>query len=900
MMVMVPTSAPPPASPPPAERADAGETMLPPEEGAVVLPTDETWDTAPPPDRNTWSEEPGGSARTPASSSIGQEQPGRYVPVEANELGRGGLGRVLVAFDAHLGRQIALKELLASGTARGRFLREARVTAQLEHPNIVPVYELGRRPDGTLYYTMKRVRGRTLADALAKCDSAADRLLYLGQFAATCQAIAYAHSRGVVHRDIKPHNIMVGEFGEAVLLDWGLAKVRGQQDLRGEDLERGIQALREADTHQTLQGSTLGTPAYMSPEQARGNIDEVDERSDIWSLGAVLFEILTGVPPYVGRTPMETLAKVIHEPSPRAVGAPEDLACVCEKALTRDRNRRYASARDLADDVVAWQAGRRVTAHAYRPWELAAKYVARHRTVVLASVIAVSAVAAVGGLAIARLVHERDDAARAARDGKALLEQAWVTAARDALDEGASREALRLATAALKGGEDPVARGLVIAANSALAAEQAWTTELGSPCAAVAVRADGRAVLAVGPADGWIRREDPYRLSRLAMIGRPAPTAAWAGDVALTGDVAGAITAWADEGMRSRVETGSGGVRAFAASEDGNVLAVVTWNDTIELRDGRSGRLIRAMPAADATSLVLSPDARRLALVADGRVTVSASGRVLGSEEGLRAAFSPDARMLAVAGRDGSLTLRGESPRRVQVSARGEPVALAWKAAWVAGAWTDGSVHVWQADALERHLRLDHAPGTIAALDIAERRLVVATTSGALTAWDLPEPASPGPALPVPVEPAGILQAPDGMLSRVVEGKVVARAEGGGAPFTTLALSADGSLLAGGEWGGAVRTWRTADLAEGKRLVGHEGAPRALAFSPDSRLLASAGTDGTVRLWDVSSGALRAVVPAATGVIDRLEFGPEGRLRAGSGDGVVGGWGVAEVSAPVR
>jgi hypothetical protein len=218
------------------------------------------------------------------SFTVSFEHPGRYDLLVKNklygeerrqvttnavtaELGKGGMGRVLVAFDHHLGRDVAIKELLPdraiSGTSKksrrspgspmaksgklvARFLREARVTGQLEHPSIVPVYELGKRTDGSFYYAMKLVRGRTLRQAVRECKSLAARLMLLSHVADLCHAVAYAHSRGVINRDIKPENIMVGEFGETVVLDWGLAKVIGQEDVRGKEIVRDIQLVDDA------------------------------------------------------------------------------------------------------------------------------------------------------------------------------------------------------------------------------------------------------------------------------------------------------------------------------------------------------------------------------------------------------------------------------------------------------------------------------------------------------------------------------------------------------------------------------------------------------------------------------------------------------------------------------
>ena len=169
-----------------------------------------------------------------------------------------------------------------------RFLLEARVTARLEHPSIIPVYELGRRPDGTLYYTMKRVRGRTLGQALDSCGDLTERLALLGHFVDLCQGVAYAHDKGVIHRDLKPQNVMLGEFGETVLLDWGLARELGGPDHGRTEPSPGLSAVGLSGGGRTMDGSVLGTLQYMSPEQARGEVEYMDARSDIWSLGAVL------------------------------------------------------------------------------------------------------------------------------------------------------------------------------------------------------------------------------------------------------------------------------------------------------------------------------------------------------------------------------------------------------------------------------------------------------------------------------------------------------------------------------------------------------------------------------------------------------------------------------------
>lgn len=231
------------------------------------------------------------------------------------ELGRGGVGRVLKASDVDLGRELALKVLLeehiANPAMTRRFVEEAQVAGQLQHPGIVPVHQLGKLDDGRLYFSMKLVRGKTLAELLAVRDGVEiDRQHFLGIYLKVCQTMAYAHARRVVHRDLKPGNIMVGSFGEVQVVDWGLAKVLpplGVADIEEDsDLEPEVETLRSLQSAAaSMAGTVMGTPSYMAPEQARGDVHRIDERTDVFGLGAILCEILTGRPPYEGQTSVE-------------------------------------------------------------------------------------------------------------------------------------------------------------------------------------------------------------------------------------------------------------------------------------------------------------------------------------------------------------------------------------------------------------------------------------------------------------------------------------------------------------------------------------------------------------------------------------------------------------------
>jgi serine/threonine-protein kinase len=281
----------------------------------------------------------------------------------------GGIGRIWLARDKQLDRDVAIKELLPENagdvTTVARFMREARLTGQLEHPSIVPVYELASREDA-YFYAMKFVHGRTLTAAarsyhVKRKEGQPDPLEFaalLTAFAAVCNAVAYAHSRGVLHRDLKGDNVILGDFGEVIVLDWGLAKVMGQTD-DSETEQAQLPSENAQDAGLTLQGEIVGTPAYMAPEQAEGRLNEIDRRTDVFGLGAIFYEILTGVPPFVGSNSLEVLKRAIrgdpalpHDLWPEV---PAGLQDICLKAMAKRPQERYSSAIDLAQDVLRWQ-----------------------------------------------------------------------------------------------------------------------------------------------------------------------------------------------------------------------------------------------------------------------------------------------------------------------------------------------------------------------------------------------------------------------------------------------------------------------------------------------------------------------------------------------------------------
>ena len=283
----------------------------------------------------------------------------------------GGIGRVWLARDREFGRDVALKELRPERAAepahRARFLQEARITGQLEHPGIVPVYELAQHPDNQQpFYTMRFVRGRTLTEVAREYHlnrtggdaSTLELLSLVNAFVTICNTVAYAHSRGVIHRDLKGQNVVLGDFGEVVVLDWGLAKL---VDRLGDEADFASVILddEESGSGLTIQGQTVGTPAYMAPEQASGRLDQIDRHTDIYGLGAMMYEILTGQPPFAGSDMHEVLRKVREEqplpPQDLWAEVPLALQEICLKALAKNPADRFRSASDLGRAVQGWQ-----------------------------------------------------------------------------------------------------------------------------------------------------------------------------------------------------------------------------------------------------------------------------------------------------------------------------------------------------------------------------------------------------------------------------------------------------------------------------------------------------------------------------------------------------------------
>ena len=408
------------------------------------------------------------------SLSLRSSLSGRYSIVSLHA--KGGLGEIFVATDIELSRQVALKRIVgefADDTAsRRRFVMEAEITAHLEHPGVVPVHGMGVDESGRPCYAMRLVRGETLAEAIQRFhhsraskrrprswESDREFRQLLHRFIALCNTVAYAHSQGIIHRDIKPLNVMLGPYGETLLVDWGLAKrIASPSESPAEDETDGTrkpsshtdgesqkaqvdsQATGAPAPQLTRVGSALGTPAYMSPEQAAGKWDEVGPAADIYSLGATLYTIITGTAPFQESSADVLLSQVRKGdfPRPRQVHpkVPRALEAICLKAMATDPAARYGSALDLAADLEQWLAGERVSAYAEPITDRIARFFRRRRSLVVgtAALLWTAVVLlSIGNVVISR---ERDEKARCH-----MLAEHNFQLAREAVDQMLTRVA---------------------------------------------------------------------------------------------------------------------------------------------------------------------------------------------------------------------------------------------------------------------------------------------------------------------------------------------------------------------------------------------------------------------------------------------------------------------------
>ena len=838
-------------------------------------------------------------------------------------LGRGGMGVVYLARHLGLNRLVALKMILAGGHASpadiARFKAEARAVAQLQHPNIVQIYEIGEH-EGRPYFSLEYVEGGSLArrfDGTPLPPRTAAALV-----ATLARAVAYAHQQGVVHRDLKPANILLLADGvvraaeatahdvpltphQLKITDFGLAKRIGD------------------DSGPTQSGDIMGTPSYMAPEQASGRSKATGPPADIYALGAILYELLTGRPPFKSDTLIDTLRQVTsEEPVPPArlhPKVPRDLETICLKCLQKEPHKRYASAEALANDLERFLDGRPILARPTPLWERAAKWAARRPAA--AALIAVGAVAVVGAvlgvLGYAAEVRRHSDEVRgynvrlqaevqradSERDRAEAREQEtrrhWYVAdlnlARQIWQQAhiaRTRELLRRHIP--RSGQEDL-RGFEWHYLWRLCHSARLSLDFDVPVTCVAIAPDG-SLLAAGTHNGIVRRCDPStgkELPPLKLSTHAISSLSFAPDgqtLAVGSLNRTAFLVNPHTGEQHATLTGHrAGVLAVAFAPDGQTLASVGAERVVIFWDVPTRRLRFSVPVRHVYTIAYAPDGKTLAAATlTGSVLLldPATGKersvLAGPAKPVAAlAFAPDGKTLAAAGDDRAVRLWDLPPdgppreRTVLAGHTDEVRALAFAAdgKTLASAGLDATIRLWDAAAGRPLWVIRGHCGPVWGLAFHPDGRTLA--SGGFTDGG--------------IERAGELKLWD--TAREQEKTVLAAHT---RTVLAVAFARDGRTLATAGLDGQVKLWDAVAGQELRAFEAHNGPVSALAFSPDGAILATAGADKVVKLWSVPAGQELRTLAGHTHPVAGIAFAPDGtRLASVSADKTIRLWEVA-------
>jgi WD40 repeat protein/serine/threonine protein kinase len=782
------------------------------------------------------------------------------------EFARGGLGRIVRAKDRRTGRVVALKEMLgnADETAR-RFAREARVTAILEHPAIVPVYEFGRWPSGEPFFAMKLVSGQSLQQVTAECKTMAARLGRLSVIIAVAEALAYAHGQRVIHRDLKPANVLVGSFGETVVIDWGLAKLIDEADASvvGAPAPRTSEAVIEAGSigERTMDGSVLGTPSYMPPEQALGN--KADERADVYAIGAMLYQLITGVTPFSDKQPKhvaELLTMVERDrPTPVALlapTAPPDLVTIIEKAMARDKSERYPTAKELAEDLERFTNGQLVQAHQYDWKALAKRWLKRHRATVTVAAALVAVLIAGAVYSVRSIIHERDaaDARRAEAETAKGIATTETTRARASL-----------ATALVQKGKSAEqkqrwADAAMYYAASRVQADPGTARWLGGV-------AESKAIVAHARHEG---HEEPVTASAISKDGERVVTVDTAGEVRIwkRGDGTLLATRKLADQLWSVAYSPTG--REIAVGDDGGTIhRFAPTLDPVGKLEGHKKRVWSLAYSPDGALLASGGEdaTARLWTVATGASKVLDKGH---TQRVYSVAFSPDGKRLASGSDDRTLwlwdvasgkgTQRGAQEnggiRTVEFTRSGSDIA--------AGGW-DFDLKLWPAgggnaaswnDKMSVHdiAVSPDARVLISAGDTLELRFWEVSTRNLVTVIDLP-----------------------------------------GGRTNTVTMSDDGKWLVTAGDNRLPIVWNIAALPRLIDAVGHRNGIAELRITNDGTRVVTIADDHTLRVWNLADGREQLQISLPTQQGKRMycsspHLSKDGVISAGCEDKLIRRW----------
>jgi WD40 repeat protein len=777
------------------------------------------------------------NAAIPTTGVLPEVDPSRYAIID--ELAHGGIGRILRARDLHLDRPVALKELLAPDRgAEARFVAEALVTARLQHPSIVPVYEAGRWPGGEPFYAMRLVSGRSLVEVINERKRLEERLALLPHVLAVAEAIAYAHSERIIHRDLKPANVLVGSFGETVVIDWGLAKDLTREEPSAPELPSDPSSSAAQEANLTRVGTVVGTPAYMPPEQAVGL--PVDERADVYALGAILYHLLAGRQPYDGGSSQQVLLRVVQgPPTPLhqcAECIPRDLLAIVAKAMAREPAERYATARELAEDLKRFQTGQIVGAYQYTRVELLRRFLRRYRAAVTVTVVALLLLVGLGTVSLLGLMAERDRAE--AQADKLRLEQA--------------RSAVKLdpneAIASLRELSPGFTRWSAVRTIAADARAHGFATVLHGHTKALndlLFTPDGRYLFTAGD-DHAIRRWDLARGTHLVLSGH-------------TDEV------W-------RLHLVPGGRRLVSSSKDG----------TLRLWDVESGEGERfATLAGPISAFTLSPEGQRLLAISraddvlhEWNLATGASRTVSTGVRGIAdIALAPDGRHVYLRKHHSSDSLVGDLERGTFRLLEDSGSGVLWGFTFSPSGdliTADGLGHLklWERQGDKVHLLAEGLGAVTALIGTPDgARLFLGTQDGTVRTWDL----------------------------GTREGKVLGRHEG---EVKGLRLSPDGRYLASASADRTARLWELA-TGEVRILRGAQEQLYGTAFSPDGQRLATASADGQVRLYSVEADTHRVLAATRSTQVALVRSTDGRRLASLSSTGTLRLLDTASVTPPL-
>jgi WD40 repeat protein/serine/threonine protein kinase len=908
-------------------------------------------DRAAPPQDPYATRAPDESLFTPPDAAACPDSSARFRKLRPHA--RGGLGAVFVAHDTELNREVALKEIQErhadDDASRARFLQEAEITGGLEHPGIVPVYGLGQYADGRPYYAMRFIRGDSLKEAIDRFhqdpdadfvagDSSVTFRQLLSRFLDTCNAMAYAHSRGVIHRDLKPANIMLGKYGETLVVDWGLAKAVGQPEIKSRSRphvkaadEPPLRPSGSSGHAETLPGSTVGTPQYMSPEQAAGQVDLLCPASDVYSLGATLYTLLTGQPPVLGTDVPEILNKVergaIVPPRQIKKDIPQALEAICLKAMALKPEDRYKTAEALADDVEHWLADEPVSAVPEGLSRRLARWHRRHRAAVQAGVAALLVIT-VGSIFASFWLNSAYRAADA--------ERVAVSRANDTANQ-------RLIRLWVDNGMDQVEGGDVLGSLPWLV--RALQMAEGKPEAEHMHRIRLATVLELCP-----------RLSQLWFHSRRVTWADYSPDGrrVLTTCADGVARIWRPDDGSAILELNHGSVLRHASFSPSGDRVVTAGTDGIaRIWDSVSGKELTPPLRHDSRIFraCFSPDGRRvLTASADGtaRLWDAATGKAvlqpLRHKAAVRSAyFSPDGRLVvtasddhtaqvwdaetaqpvgpplkhadavscAVFNRDSSrvATASADSTARIWDATTGEPrvpplqhngpvlvVTFSPRDRVLLSGGMDNCGYLWDGTTGRRiGASLQHY-GTVFDATFSADGDYVATASNDNTArvWDTHTGAPVSPPLRHNSDVNRAVICPDPEVKQLLS----ASADGTArlwipsprgvlneklqqlGPISQARFSPDGQLVLTATTAGEAYLWEANFGHELKPIMKHDGAIYEARFGPDGRRIATGSADHTARLWDTATRLPLGPPLKHGGEVRTVDFSPDGQLLA--------------------